>query len=202
MKSFLHWLLLTLSLLVALPFYILYRVLGLFFGIKRIFPGCSQFLSLFPGRAGQILRRGFYLMALKRCSSRCTIDFGTFFPCMDVVLGKHVYIGAHCIISTCVIEDDVIIGSGVHVANKEMHQFDSLDKPIRLQGGKRRQIRIGRDCWIGNKAIVMADVGDHCVIGAGSVVTKPVEDRSVAVGNPARVIRKRRKTSQGNTKTQ
>jgi serine acetyltransferase len=35
----------------------------------------------------------------------------------------------------------------------------------------------------------MADIGDNCVIGAGSVVTRPVPHNSVAVGNPARVIR-------------
>ena len=69
--------------------------------------------------------------------------------------------------------------------------FDTLDKPIRLQGGDWRPIRIGRDSWIGNGAVVMADVGEQCVIGAGSVVTRLVDDRSIVVGNPAKVIRKR-----------
>ena len=39
--------------------------------------------------------------------------------------------------------------------------------------------------------MIMADVGDHCVIGAGSVVTKPVPDYAIAVGSPAKVIRYR-----------
>ena len=192
MKSSLRWLLLLLALVTAAPLYLIYRFAGLLIGAERVFPGFSQLLSLFPGLSGQLLRRGFYFMALKNSSSLFTIDFGTFFPSPNVVLGKYVYIGAHCIIAPCVIGDDVIIGSGVHlVSGKETHHFDSPDKPIRLQGGVWQLIRIGVNSWIGNNAIVMADVGDHCVIGAGSVVTKPVDDWSIAVGNPARVIRKR-----------
>lgn len=174
-----------------MPFVFVYRFTGLFFGMSVAFSGCSQFLSLFPGKIGQFLRRGFYVMTLAKCSPNVTIDFGTFFPSADVELGKHVYIGAYCIISTCIIEDDVIIGSGVDLANKAIHSIDRIDKPIRLQKGHRRKIRIACDTWIGNKAVVMADIGAHCVIGAGAVVTKPVEDWSVAAGNPARVVRSR-----------
>jgi hypothetical protein len=43
----------------------------------------------------------------------------------------------------------------------------------------------------GDRAVVMADVGRHCVIGAGSVVTRPIPDYAVAVGVPARVVRYR-----------
>jgi acetyltransferase-like isoleucine patch superfamily enzyme len=174
------------------PFFLFYKILVLFFGSHGLFSGFSQFLSLFPGRFGQILRRGFYFMTVKNFNPACIIDFKTFFPSDEIVIGKNVYIGADCIISTSIIEDDVIIGSGVHIANKKMHSFDSLKTPIRLQGGERRKIRIGHDCWIGNGAIILADVGAHCVIGAGSVVTKPVEDWSIAAGNPAHIIRKRK----------
>lgn len=183
--------LLGIALFFAMPLYVIYICIGFFVGKDRIFSGFSQLLSLFPGILGKILRRGFYILALKKCSPQVVIDFGTFFSKFDVIIGRNVYIGAHCIISSCIIGDDVIIGSGVHVANKNMHFFDNLEKPIRLQGGRRRQTHIGNDCWIGNKAIIMADIGDHCVIGAGSVVTKPLEAQSIAVGNPARVIRKR-----------
>ena len=50
-------------------------------------------------------------------------------------------------------------------------------------------VPIGADCWIGAGAIVMAAVGEKTTIGAGSVVTRPIPPRSVAVGNPAKVIK-------------
>jgi acetyltransferase-like isoleucine patch superfamily enzyme len=55
-------------------------------------------------------------------------------------------------------------------------------------------ITVGQNTWIGDRAIIMADVGKHCVIGAGSLVSKPIPDYAVAVGVPAKVIRFRRNT--------
>lgn len=54
-------------------------------------------------------------------------------------------------------------------------------------------ISIGEDTWLGGNVTVVGGVsiGDRCVIGAGAVVTKDIPDNSIAVGNPARVIRKR-----------
>ena len=53
-------------------------------------------------------------------------------------------------------------------------------------------ITIGKDCWLGAGVIVCPGVtiGDRCVIGAGSVVVKDIPADSMAVGNPARVIKK------------
>ena len=53
-------------------------------------------------------------------------------------------------------------------------------------------VTIGKDCWIGGGAVICPGVtiGDRCIIGAGSVVTKDIPADSVAVGNPALVIKK------------
>ena len=53
-------------------------------------------------------------------------------------------------------------------------------------------VTIGEDCWIGGGAVICPGVtiGDRCIIGAGSVVTKDIPSDCVAVGNPAKVIRK------------
>ena len=52
-------------------------------------------------------------------------------------------------------------------------------------------VHIGKNCWIGAGAILLpgVSVGDHTVIGAGSVVTKDIPANVVAVGNPCRVLR-------------
>lgn len=71
---------------------------------------------------------------------------------------------------------------------KNQHRFDSRDMPIRLQGGEFNPVTIGRDCWIGNGAIIMADLGEGCIIAAGSVVTKSIPPYSIAAGVPAKVI--------------
>jgi acetyltransferase-like isoleucine patch superfamily enzyme len=73
------------------------------------------------------------------------------------------------------------------INGNRQHGIDRLDIPVREQPGQYPRITIGEDTWIGDRAIVMADVGRHCVVGAGSVVTKPVPDYAIVVGNPARI---------------
>lgn len=65
--------------------------------------------------------------------------------------------------------------------------------PVTDQPMTERDIVIGRDCWIGTKAVITAGttLGDGCVIGAGSVVTRDVPANAIAAGMPARVIRMR-----------
>ena len=55
-----------------------------------------------------------------------------------------------------------------------------------------RRIRVGDDCWIATDAIVMNDVAEGAVVGAGAVVVGPVEPFAIVAGNPARLIRKRK----------
>ena len=58
-------------------------------------------------------------------------------------------------------------------------------------------VRIGEGTWVGSAAIVLADVGKHCVIGAGAVVTHALPDFVVAAGVPARIVKSRRPDSVG-----
>jgi acetyltransferase-like isoleucine patch superfamily enzyme len=84
----------------------------------------------------------------------------------------------------------VLLGSRVSIVNGgSQHGIDRLDIPIRDQPGVFPRVTIGRDTWIGEGATVLADVGSHCVIGAGSLVTRPIPDYAIAVGVPAKVVR-------------
>ena len=77
------------------------------------------------------------------------------------------------------------------MSGKGQHNFNDLDTPIRKQGGTFKKVTIGEDTWIGNGALIMANVGKKCIIAAGSVVVDDVEDYSIIGGNPAKLIRKR-----------
>lgn len=171
---------------------IIYWLLKAIFRSDSVFAGFSQMYSLIPGKLGVYCRTCFYVFTLKKCSMDVTITFGTFFSTPDVEIGSYVYIGANCIISQSCIEDDTMLGSNVHVISGRMtHNFDDIETPIRLQGGQATTVHIGKNTWVGNASIIMADLGAGCVIGAGSVVTKNIGDYLVAVGNPAKVIKKR-----------
>ena len=73
------------------------------------------------------------------------------------------------------------------------HIFEDPDDYIINQGGYSKKVTIGKDSYLGMNVCVLysADIGDGSVIGSGSVVVKPIPPYSVAVGNPAKVIRKR-----------
>ncbi|MDQ7837671.1 MAG: acyltransferase [Thermodesulfobacteriota bacterium] len=192
MKNLIKKMVFGVGVLVAFPFFLFHKLNSLFFPREITFQGISQLMSLVPGAIGNYIRTGFYWLSLNKCSPECIISFGTLFSTPNCEIGRYVYIGANCIISDSVIENNVLIGSNVHIlSGKYTHNFSTLDVPIMLQKGSRVTVRIGEDTWIGNGAIIMANVGKKCVIGAGSIVTKEIEDYSVAVGNPARVIKKR-----------
>lgn len=177
------------ALVVVAPVWLAYDVLAWVFGADRTFPGASQLFSLAPGVTGQYLRRAFYQLVLPECGRDVCIAFQSVMSHPTARLGDHVYVGVGCMIGDATLEDDVLVGSHVSIINgARQHDISQLDLPVRLQPGEFPRITIGQDTWIGDRAIVMANVGRHCVVGAGAVVTKPVLDYAIVAGNPARII--------------
>jgi len=178
--------------LLVLPAAVLYWLASCVVGTGKAFPGWSQAMSLFPGLLGVHLRRAFYRLVLRRCDRDACIGFGTIFSHPTAQLGRSVYLGAFCCLGDVTLEDDVLVASHVSIANGgRQHGIQRLDVPVREQPGQWPRITIGRDTWIGERAVVLADVGKHCVIGAGAVVTRPIPDYGIAVGVPAKVVRYR-----------
>lgn len=189
MKNFLKSLLnLTFTLLVS-PFILLNKV----FQSDSMFTATAQFISFVPGKSGSYARRCLYARVISHCSLNCFIGFGTLLSQRDTVIKDNVYIGPQCNVGSCQIGKDTLLGSGVHIlSGKNQHTFASLDIPIQQQGGHFSKIHIGEDSWIGNGAIIMANVGKKCIVAAGSVVIQDVPDFAIVGGNPAKTLKDRR----------
>jgi len=112
-------------------------------------------------------------------------DYGSNIHC-----GANVYFNVHCVVldaARITIGSNVLFGPGVQL----YAATHPLGAEVRRTLELARPIRIGDDCWLGGGSIVCpgVSIGAGCVIGAGSVVTKDVPPYSLAVGNPARVIK-------------
>jgi acetyltransferase-like isoleucine patch superfamily enzyme len=112
-----------------------------------------------------------------------------------VAIGAKSVLGQECTISAY---QRVEIGRVCILADRVMlidfdHGMVEVERPIRLQGIYKRDVRVGHNVWIGYGACVLrgVSIGDNAVIGTSSVVTRDVPSNAVVGGVPARLIRMR-----------
>ena len=110
-------------------------------------------------------------------------DFG-----YNIRLGANVFLNFNCVILDVV---EVTIGEGAQIGPAvQIYSADHPRDPAQRFAGLEfgRPVQIGRNVWIGGGAIILPGItiGDDAVIGAGSVVTRSVEEGATVVGNPAR----------------
>lgn len=119
----------------------------------------------------QTQRNGFITIGTNTCINAFSVIYGA----GGVTIGDNTRIACHT----------VIIASS--------HNFDDTTRDIHVQGITARGITIGNDVWIGAGVRILdgVHIGDHAVIGAGSVVTRDIPMNAVAIGVPARVTRQR-----------
>lgn len=125
-------------------------------------------------RFGHDTRVGFF------GNGQLTIGSGCYFVNYNSFLvGASITIGDNCLFAS-----NILVSSENHEVNIES------DRPY--ENLICSPVSIGNGCWIGEKVIILPGVtiGNKCVIGAGSVVTKNVPSYCIAVGNPAKVIKK------------
>lgn len=119
--------------------------------------------------------------------------------CSNVYIGNRVIIRPNCMFFgedadipiTIKIEDNVMMGSGVHIYVNN-HRFDITNIPAIDQGYyPTKPVVLKNGCWIGANVIILpgVEIGENSVVGAGSVVTKSIMPRTVVAGNPAKLIR-------------
>lgn len=132
-------------------------------------------------------------LILSECGKNVNIEKGAEFS-SDLKIGNNSGIGVNALISSGVtIGDDVMMGRDCMIYTNNHGMKDNGVPMWRQESGKVNPVIIGNNCWIGGRVIILPGVhiGDGCVIGAGSVVTKSFPENSVIAGNPARVIRRR-----------
>jgi len=125
------------------------------------------------------------------------VGHGTKIRCHEgeVSIGDKTVMGQECTISAY---QHVSIGEQCILADRVMlidfdHNVAEVERPIRVQGIYKRDVRVGNNVWIGHGAQILrgATVGDNAIVGANAVVTKDVPANAVVAGVPARIIRMR-----------
>ena len=110
-----------------------------------------------------------------RIGAGCFLNLGVMVASL-----KLVEIGSHC-----------MFANGCFISDAE-HRFDDLARPVPWQGfTSDGPTRVGDNVWCGAGVVITGGVtvGERCVIGANSVVTRDLPAHSVAAGAPARVLR-------------
>ncbi|MVN23414.1 sugar O-acetyltransferase [Mucilaginibacter sp. HMF7410] len=113
-------------------------------------------------------------------------DYGT-----NIIVGDKVFFNFNCTILDVMkvtIGNNVLFGPAIQVYTAT-HPMDYKERSSGLEFAK--PVTIGSDVWIGGGVIICPGVtiGDRCVIGAGSVVTKNIAADTFAAGNPCRPIK-------------
>ena len=130
----------------------------------------------------------------KLTESEIDETFGLF-PPFYTDCGKNIKIGKNVFINACCrfqdqggieIGDGTLIGHNTTIATLN-HDFN----PAKRQNLTPSRVKIGKNVWIGSDCTILpgVEIGDGAIIGAGSVVTKSIPTNTIAVGNPARVIK-------------
>lgn len=167
--------------------------------IRRGMPLVTRFILSFFHRLELLNQKLRYLVlkpAFKSCGHGLIIKRNVWF-----VYPENIEIGNDVLINnSCFFEGGkgIKIGDWVQFAHSvsvisQNHSFDRRDIEIKKQGFSGSRVDIGDDVWLGAKVTVLPGVkiGKGAVIGANSVVTDDIPPYSVAVGVPARVIKKR-----------
>ncbi len=153
-------------------------------------------LRMIPSSIGVALRLIILPPFFKSCGKGFLVKEGVIFKFPEnIKIGNHVGISEYTLIDG---DGGISIGNFVRIASHVSvisfeHNYQRTNAPIKFQGKTKKKVIIEDDVWIGSGVRVLAGVkiGKGSIIGANSVVTKTIPPLSIAIGLPARVIKRR-----------
>lgn len=175
------------SLLLASPLWLLSWLEKRLTCGEQLFGFGAQLLAVLPGPPGLWLRGAYYKATLDHCSWETHIGFGSLFTHRGATVAERVSTGAWCVLGHVNIGAETRLASRVSIpSGRRQH----LDETGALSDCTRFDtVTIGEHCWIGEGAVILADVGARSIVGAGAVVTRAMPGNTLVSGNPAIAVR-------------
>ena len=165
--------------------------IGYIFGGHRskIFCGCAELLSICPSYIGIILRKAYYWAVCTDVSPDVHFLFGSMLSHRENVIRSGVVVGHYTLIGFADIGENVQLGPRVSIiSGKYQHGRPDQRGDEEEAEPEHVVIKIGKNSWIGQDVVIMANIGENSTVGAGSVVYKDVPDNTTVLGNPARKV--------------
>ncbi|PIU72825.1 hypothetical protein COS79_00955, partial [Candidatus Woesearchaeota archaeon CG06_land_8_20_14_3_00_33_13] len=171
---------------------ILYKMMGAKIG-HNVFFGPQSIIISNNYRQIKICDNVFFSMGVAITAEELTVGDGTHIGYQALMTGKKISIGKNCNINNrafieayyapVIIEDNVTIAGSVMISSHDGSFMNVLGKEMIA-----KQITLKKQCFIGNNAIILPGitVNEKAIVGAGAVVTKDVEERTIVVGVPAK----------------
>ena len=160
-------------------------------GSEAMFMFWAHVFSILPGHPGMFLRRAYYRLTLDHCASNFYIGFGALFTHQHALVEKNAYIGPYALVGMAHLGEGCLIGSRVSLlSGTKQHALDEQGRWGPCDQTQLQQIKIGDYAWIGEGAIVMANIGAGTMVAAGAVVEQDTRAGILVAGNPSRFVRK------------
>lgn len=158
---------------------------------RIIYDTAKELLSLCPTIIGNYMRVGYYWAVCTNVSPDVLISFGCMLFHREVSIGRGVTIGPYTYLGFVDVDEKVAFSAKISIISGK-YQHGRPGQRVRANDALIREederIHIGRNSWIGQDAVIMASIGQNCVVGAGSVVYRDVPDNTAVLGNPARKV--------------